>query len=135
MKSVFLVMMVGGLALLSGCTFLDAITGVNRPEGAPPGVVTSTSTFLGGMPGWLGLVGTLLGAGGTAYKHVRERHYSSALASVVAGIDNATAAGSRLTLTKDELYQAIGLAINKGVSRPEEVIRFIGEIKSALRSV
>lgn len=137
-----------GLGLFSltflGCAFLDSLIGVGKPNeggdgsaGGSIGVLTGVASVL---PGWLGWAGTLLGSGFGFYKTYRERqlkltnaNYSDSVSALVLGIEKALASGTKLSLTKDELYAALNTVKNETMTNPEFLTKLVSEIKGLSR--
>ena len=100
---------------ISGCSVLDSITGVS-PDSDSDGVseidgtggtIVAIGGLLGGLPGFLGVLGTALGSGAAIYQRVRAKKYLAAAKSTVRGIDKALDKGANLKVSKEELYSAL----------------------------
>ena len=121
---------------LTGCTVLDALTGVSPdrngdgiPESDGSGGIAGTIGSLGGsLPGLFGLAGTILGAGATLYQRMRSKKYLAAAKATVRGIDKALDKGTSLKISKEELYSAL-LSERAG----DKYSEFIKDLVSALK--
>lgn len=133
---------------LAGCSFLDALTGVQdtdgdgRPDKQQPGggVVGGVSQIGSVLPGWIGWGFALLGTLGTVYGRIRTNQAlaGGALANdlgnaVVRGIDMALNQGEDPQVTKEALYRAIKEMVEKNSANPDQVKALIAAIKAEAR--
>lgn len=132
-------LLLGFLVAISGCSVIDSLTGVYHnddgtisidPKG---GIVGKASSTANGFPGWVGLAGTLLGLAGTAYQRVRSKRYAEGLRSVVQGIDLALEKGTKIAVSKEELYHALQKKLSEVCQNPELVRELITKAKSDSR--
>ncbi len=119
------------LAALTGCSTLDALTGVS--SGDPGGgAVGSGASFLSSLGGWGTVAGGLLGLAGSTYGAYRAKRYGAIAQSVVAGVHKVRAmknGNGKISITEEnlcEILRAVQVtakttkAVEKLINRVEE---------------
>lgn len=138
-RLIYFVLLVSFVAL-TGCSVFDAITGVNPDGTTSPSFVDGVVKSLSGLPGVIGWIGTL-GTGLFGLYKTRRAHqlgnenanYNEALTAVVTAIDKALVGGTKLTITKEELYAAVDKVKNEVMTNPQFLTDLVALIKSQVR--
>ena len=119
------------VCLFTGCTTLDALTGVTSgdPGGGPVG---SGASFLSSLGGWGTVAGGLLGLAGSTYGAYRAKRYGAIAQSVVAGVHKIRAmknGSGKINMSEEnlcEILRAVQVtakttkAVEKLINRVEE---------------
>lgn len=129
-----------GLVLaITGCAVLDSVAGVGQSQ-EQSGLVEGVSKVVSSLPGWLGVVGTLLGGLFGLYKTYRERQllkkevdYTESIRALVAGIDKALVQGTKPSVTKEELYATLDVVKKEMMANPDFLTQLVASFKALVR--
>ena len=126
---------------LASCSFLDGMLGVGpdtkgdgKPDSTNPsgGIVGTVGRTVSGLPGILGLIGTLLGGAATTYQYFRVKKYRNAASSFIRGVDTALNYGKKDAVTKNELYSGLEDAAESS-GHEDFVEKLVEEVKREFR--